>query len=55
MKNSIAAVAVLLSLLGGSAQAQITAAAAMSAATAPAKAAAASTDPIVAMRCDHQG
>lgn len=54
MKNSIAAVAVLVSLLGGAAQAQVTAAAAMPAATAPAKAATASTDPIVVMRAEQR-
>ncbi|MCV2352690.1 hypothetical protein LNV09_00795 [Paucibacter sp. B2R-40] len=53
MKNSIAAVAVLFSLLGGAAQAQINASAAMPAPAAK-TAAAASTDPIVVMRAEQR-
>lgn len=54
MKNSIAALAVFMSLLGSAAQAQITAATAMPPATAPAKATAPSTDPVVVMRAEQR-
>lgn len=54
MKKSLSAVAVILSLLGGVAQAQITAAAAMPPVTTPAKAGTASTDPIVVMRAEQR-